>query len=228
MSEEQPKNDHIFHKLSEIDVNHQIAMKDSFGYLPWPLAVYHLRTNDPSAKWKVKRFRTKERTLVPYLQTDLGYFVEVAVTCGGVKLSQIHPVLDENNLPINTPTSFDINTSIQRCLVKAIGLHGLGLQVYAGEDTPLGEALKRMGEDAPKGDKTDGEKPAGTQSHGKSTINSKLIQAIAKINSSSLEEVNKAAKFAGQMFEGNDLKLYQETIATRQKALVPQEEPLPL
>ena len=34
------------------------------------------------------------------------------------------------------PNCFDINTSIQRCLVKAIALHGLGLSIYAGEDLP--------------------------------------------------------------------------------------------
>ena len=38
------------------------------------------------------------------------------------------------NRPLLAPTSFDINTSIQRCLVKAIALHGLGLYIYAGED----------------------------------------------------------------------------------------------
>jgi hypothetical protein len=35
---------------------------------------------------------------------------------------------------------FDLNSSIQRCLVKAIALHGLGLYIYAGEDLPVGEA----------------------------------------------------------------------------------------
>ena len=34
------------------------------------------------------------------------------------------------------PNSFEINTSIQRCLTKAISLHGLGLYIYAGEDLP--------------------------------------------------------------------------------------------
>ena len=57
----------------------------------------------------------------------------------GVTLAQIHPVLDGKNRPIFEPTAFDINTSIQRCLVKAIALHGLGLYVYAGEDLPDGE-----------------------------------------------------------------------------------------
>jgi hypothetical protein len=86
----------------------------------------------------VKRFAG-----LPYLKTDVGYFVEVAVTVQGVTLSQIHPVLDGKNRPIEAPNSFDVNTSIQRCLVKAIALHGLGLYVYAGE------------EDLPEADKTD-------------------------------------------------------------------------
>ena len=79
---------------------------------------------------------------LPYLATEAGVFVEVAVTVQGVTLSQIHPVLDGRNRPILAPTAFDINTSLQRCLVKAIALHGLGLYIYAGEDLPqpTGEA----------------------------------------------------------------------------------------
>ena len=34
------------------------------------------------------------------------------------------------------PNAYQINTSIQRCLAKAIALHGLGLYIYAGEDIP--------------------------------------------------------------------------------------------
>lgn len=66
------------------------------------------------------------------------------MTVQGVTLSQIHPVLDAKNRPILAPTSFDINTSIQRCLVKAIALHGLGLSIYAGEDLPIAEAEAPM------------------------------------------------------------------------------------
>ncbi len=77
---------------------------------------------------------------LPFLNTDSGAFVEVAVTVRGVTLSQIHPVLDAHNKTIPVPSAFDINTSIQRCLVKAIALHGLGLNVYAGEDLPHSES----------------------------------------------------------------------------------------
>jgi len=96
--------------------------------------VAQLRLADPSAFWEVRRFDG-----MPYLKTDTGYFVEVAVTVQGLTLSQIHPVLDSKNRPIFEPTAFDINTSIQRALVKAIALHGLGLYVYAGEDLPEGD-----------------------------------------------------------------------------------------
>ena len=49
-------------------------------------------------------------------------------------------MLDAKNKPILEPTVWDINTSIQRALVKSIALHGLGLYIYAGEDLPVGEA----------------------------------------------------------------------------------------
>ena len=34
----------------------------------------------------------------------------------------------------------DVNKAIQRATVKAIGLHGLGLYIYAGEDLPEDES----------------------------------------------------------------------------------------
>jgi ADP-ribose pyrophosphatase YjhB (NUDIX family) len=36
---------------------------------------------------------------------------------------------------------------MQRCLVKAIALHGLGLYIYAGEDLPEGEPEPKIGEE---------------------------------------------------------------------------------
>lgn len=128
-------NENYFVELSKIDVNNHVEKKGQFSYLSWPFAVSQLRQFDPVATWQVQRFDG-----LPYLNTELGVFVEVAVCVKGVSLSQIHPVLDSKNRPILAPTAFDINTSIQRCLVKAIALHGLGLNLYAGEDLPLIEA----------------------------------------------------------------------------------------
>lgn len=121
--------DNPFIKLSSIDVRPMLSQKGNFTYLSWPFAVSELRKADPAATWEVKRWGE-----LPYLQCELGFFVEVAVTAFGVTLSQLHPVLDGKNRPILSPSCFDVNTSIQRALVKAVALHGIGLAVYAGED----------------------------------------------------------------------------------------------
>ena len=127
-----------FAKLNAINVTEHLEKKGQFSYLSWPWASQQLRQIEPTATWEVRRFDG-----LPFLKTDCGYFVEVAMTVQGVTLSQIHPVLDSRNEPIEKPNSFDVNSSIQRCLVKAVALHGLGLSVYAGEDLP---AVDRQGQ----------------------------------------------------------------------------------
>lgn len=127
-----------FSILNAINVSENCEKKGNFTYLSWPFAVAQLRQFDPTATWETRRFDG-----LPYLSSEAGFFVEVAVTVQGVTLSQIHPVLDSKNRPLLAPNAFDINTSIQRCLVKAIALHGLGLYIYAGEDLPvIGEEPK--------------------------------------------------------------------------------------
>lgn len=140
-----------FSKLSSINVSAYVEQKGQFSYLSWPYAVSQLRQFDPAATWEVKRFNNG----LPYLVCDLGVFVEVAVTVQGITLSQIHPVLDGKNRPLQVPTSFDINTSIQRCLVKAIALHGLGLSIYAGEDLPIVEGGETAEDVNKQGERTD-------------------------------------------------------------------------
>jgi hypothetical protein len=120
-----------FATLNAINVSAHVEKKGGFSYLSWPFAVAQLRLADPAATWEVRRFDG-----LPYLACEAGVFVEVGVTVQGVTLSQIHPVLDARNRPLAAPDAFQINTSLQRALVKAIALHGLGLYIYAGEDLP--------------------------------------------------------------------------------------------
>ena len=124
-------NINVFKTLNAINVNKQTEKKGKFTYLSWAWAVSELLKAYPKAEWEVKRFDN-----LPYLKTDIGYFVEVEVNINGIKRAQLHPVLDNFNKPIMKPTPFQINTSIQRALAKAISLHGLGLYIYAGEDLP--------------------------------------------------------------------------------------------
>ena len=120
--------DNHFARLNGLNVNEHVEQKGGFSCLSWPCAVVQLRPVHPSATWEVRRFNG-----LPYLVTETGVLVEIAVTVNGVTLSQIQPVLDGRNRPLLTPSAFDINSSLQRCLVKAVALHGLSLYICAGK-----------------------------------------------------------------------------------------------
>ena len=124
--------DNAFARLNQINVSDHLEKKGEFTYLSWPYAVAQLRLADPTAFWEVRRF---DGAALPQDRDRLLRRGRRSPSRAS-RLSQIHPVLDGKNRPIFEPTAFDINTSIQRCLVKAIALHGLGLYVYAGEDLP--------------------------------------------------------------------------------------------
>ena len=59
-----------------------------------------------------------------------------AITAFGKTMTSQLPVLNHQNKAISNPNAMDVNTAMQRCLAKAIALHGLGLYIYAGEDVP--------------------------------------------------------------------------------------------
>ena len=131
------KTQSTFMKLFKTDVTDYVKQKGKFNYLSWAYAVQELKRVCPTARWGV----TKAEDGSPFFVTECGYFVDVWVEVDGVSLSQIHPVLDNRNDPIEKPNAFQINTSLQRALAKAIALHGLGLYIFAGEDLPEADPL---------------------------------------------------------------------------------------
>ena len=131
----------LFEKLNKVDVNKHKKKKGQFDYLSWPLAIQELLKVCPDATWQVHEYQNEDGLTAPYMTTNAGCFVRVSVTCEGIIRSQVHPVTDNRNQTIAQPTAQDINTSIQRCLAKAIALHGLGLYIFAGEDLPEPDAL---------------------------------------------------------------------------------------
>jgi hypothetical protein len=58
------------------------------------------------------------------------------VNAFGKSMTAQLPVMDFRNKAIQNPDAMSVNTAMQRCLAKAIALHGLGLYIYAGEDLP--------------------------------------------------------------------------------------------
>ena len=62
--------------------------------------------------------------------------LKVGVTVKGVEHIDYLPIMDNQNRSVTQDkiTSFMVNKAIQRSTVKAIGMHGLGLSLWAGED----------------------------------------------------------------------------------------------
>jgi len=129
----------LFQRLSEINVSSFSEKKGQFTYLSWAWAVTELKKIAPEAYWIIHEWGT-DGNEQPYQQTEAGCFVKVTVIAEGIEMTQVHPVLDHKNNTVKQPNSFEVNTSIMRCLTKAISLHGLGLYIYAGEDLPVGES----------------------------------------------------------------------------------------
>ncbi len=118
-----------FVELAAVDVGKHIEKKGDLSYLSWAWAVDQLLRRDPTANWKYSEPATFGETMM----------VVCTVTAFGIPRTQYLPVMDHRNKAIANPDAFQVNTAMQRCLVKAIALHGLGLYIYAGEDLPPSE-----------------------------------------------------------------------------------------
>jgi hypothetical protein len=122
-----------FAKLAAIDVGEHIEKKGQLSYLSWVWAVDQLLRLDNSANWSYANPVAFGDTLM----------VACTVTAFGIARSAQLPVMDHRNKAVSNPDAFAVNTAMQRCLVKAIALHGLGLYIYAGEDLPPADSDQR-------------------------------------------------------------------------------------
>lgn len=121
-----------FLKLAAIDVRPFIEHKGKLSYVSWVFAVEQLMRVDPQANWVFHD---------PQLFGD-SMMVSCTVTAFGKPVTMHLPVMDHLNKAVKNPDSVIVNKNMMRCLVKAIACHGLGLNVYAGEDLPLEQAPK--------------------------------------------------------------------------------------
>jgi len=133
-----------FAVLRKVNVNDHIKKKNNLSYLSWAYAVDELLQLDPNANWEyrfgkqpiVTAMDTTVFIDVPYVLIGSTAMVFCTVHAFGVSRTAQLPVMDHRNKPIPNPDSFQVNNAMQRCLVKAIALHGLGLYIYEGEDIP--------------------------------------------------------------------------------------------
>jgi len=115
-----------FHELRKLDVTKHVEKKNGLNYLSWAWAVDQLLQNDPTATWEYKEPSRFGDTLMVFC----------SVTAFGKTMTAQLPVMDHRNKAIINPDAFQVNVAMQRCLAKAIALHGIGLYIYAGEDLP--------------------------------------------------------------------------------------------
>lgn len=118
-----------FARLAAVNVNNHVEKKQGMSYLSWAWAYDYLLRQDGDAEFSYG---------TPTTFSDGTVMVYCTVTAFGKARTAHLPVMDNRNKPIANPSSFAVNTAMQRALVKAIALHGLGLYLYAGEDLPVG------------------------------------------------------------------------------------------
>ena len=143
--------------------------KNKLTYLSWAWAWAEVKKAYPDAQYEIKKF---ENNLPYVYDEKTGYMVFTSVTIEGITHEMWLPVMDGTNKAmksepynykvkeykwqngknqftgnyidktINAATMFDINKTIMRCLTKNLGMFGLGLYIYAGEDLPETEQDK--------------------------------------------------------------------------------------
>ena len=122
-------------ELRKIDVSKYTEKKGKFTYLSWAWAVDTLLQHDELATWEYRE---------PYKLPDGSIMVFCIVRAFGKEMTSQLPVIDFKNQAIKNPNAMQLNTAMQRCLAKAISLHGIGLYIYQGEDLPEGDVLERI------------------------------------------------------------------------------------
>jgi hypothetical protein len=136
----------VFERLSAINVNDHVEKKSNLTYLSWAWAWSKTKTECPDATYKILETEFDE---------TLGFMCHTTVTIEGETLEMWLPVMDGANKSmlkksysyttrygeksVEPATTFDINKTIMRCLVKNLAMFGLGIYIYAGEDLPEGE-----------------------------------------------------------------------------------------
>lgn len=131
--------DNYFSELYAVNVSDKIEKKNGLSYLSWAWAWAELKERHPEANATVYENADGWN----YFTDGTTAWVKTGVTVNGIEHIEYLPVMDHRNksIPVSSITSFDVNKAIQRSLTKAIGRHGLGLYIYAGEDIP--EAPKK-------------------------------------------------------------------------------------
>lgn len=129
----------VWKTLSTLNVNDKTERKGNLTYLSWAWAWQSLLEHYPeSTVDKVEENARADDTMT--------ITVTVTVRSGenAISRSMWLPVMDNRNNAVKNPDARKISDATMRCLTKCLGMFGLGLYIYAGEDLPDGEAPQQQ------------------------------------------------------------------------------------
>lgn len=133
----------VWEKLSKIDCTEKAEKKMGLTYLSWAWAWGILMEHFPDSQFEVvyftHSFSPDDSKKYPYeVHPDGTATVWIKVCINGAWRKMWLPVMDNRNNAVKNPNACQINYTTMRCLVKCLGLFGLGHYIYAGEDLPQG------------------------------------------------------------------------------------------
>lgn len=158
----------VFNTLNNLNVNDRTEKKQGLTYLSWAWAWQELKKKYPEATYNIHKFGENQKPYLLDEDLGYMVFTDVTiegithemwlpVLDGANKAMKNKPYTYEVNdyqwnkatkrkevvgkvqKDVDQATMFNINTSIMRCLVKNLAMHGLGIYIYAGEDIPSEE-----------------------------------------------------------------------------------------
>jgi len=120
-------------KLSALQIKEYIKTKGNQDYLSWSKAWGLLKETFPEANRRVYECPT---TGLNYFHDGRFGYVKVGVTIDSQEHIDYLPIMNfrNNSIPLADITSMDVNKTIQRSTTKAIAMHGLGLNLWTGEE----------------------------------------------------------------------------------------------
>ena len=132
-----------FEQLYGINVTDKTSTKVGMTYLPWASAWAIIKKEFPEAEYIFHENVNHETGMVcPYFTDGKNgtCWVKVGTKLHkeGICYDMVLYVMDykNNSIPADKITSRDCITSLMRCLVKSLAMHGLGLYIYEKDDSP--------------------------------------------------------------------------------------------
>ena len=122
----------LWDELKKIDVSDHVEKKGKLSYLSWSWAWSTLMNECPHAEFEFRDWDGSPAFFYP----DGTASVECTVSVGEISRTMWLPVMNHSSKVVKNPDALTISNSKMRCLTKAIGLLGIGMYLYAGDDLP--------------------------------------------------------------------------------------------